>query len=213
MRHQFGADQQRHRHQKANVNLDVHHEGQGQTAAEQMPLKCREQQQRQPREQREDDRASSNQPQLIVRQVDPEEQPEQWSTQDRREVLRCRKHSVTGSRHEGPSSQVTSSNISLAAGSNDGNQPRRFCDRTPPILAIFEPRCRRSAGPPRGWRGRAAPPDRLCQPGLLAPAYWRPIATRIAASAETRWSELSAASAMASCTPLTRPLKPLPCEP
>ena len=45
------------------------------------------------------------------------------------------------------------------------------------------------------------------------PPYWRAIAMRMASSGETRWSELSAASAMASWTPLTRPLKALPRDP
>jgi hypothetical protein len=60
-------------------------------------------------------------------------------------------------------------------------------------------------------------PDRCCRVKAersvrARPAYWRAIAMRIASSGETRWSEFSAASAMASWTPLTRPLKALPRE-
>ena len=43
--------------------------------------------------------------------------------------------------------------------------------------------------------------------------YCRAMAMRTASSTETRWSRLCAASAMASCTPLTVPLNPLPRDP
>ena len=48
----------------------------------------------------------------------------------------------------------------------------------------------------------AAAPGSFC--------YCRAIATRSASSAETRWSALSAASAIAICTPFTRPLNSFP---
>jgi acyl-CoA synthetase (AMP-forming)/AMP-acid ligase II len=54
-----------------------------------------------------------------------------------------------------------------------------------------------------------AVPDAQCDGAF---PYWRAIAMRIASSGETRWSELSAASAMASWTPLTLPLNALPRE-
>jgi hypothetical protein len=92
--------------------------------------------------------------------------------------------------------------------------PSRTCYRGGSVLlrpAVDTKACRFYSFPatlrgPQEASGRNA---RVCG----RPAYWRAIAMRIASSGETRCSEFSAASAMASWTPLTRPLKALPREP
>jgi hypothetical protein len=92
--------------------------------------------------------------------------------------------------------------------------PSRTCYRGGSVLlrpAVNTKACRFYSFPAtlRGRQEASGRNARVCG----RPAYWRAIAMRIASSGETRWSEFSAASAMASWTPLTRPLKALPREP
>lgn len=68
---QFGGDQQRHRQQEADVNLHVEQKRNALLAAANLPLPGREQQKRQPGEERDDDDPFANHQQRIVSEARP----------------------------------------------------------------------------------------------------------------------------------------------
>lgn len=51
--HKLGNDQQRQRHQKANMHVNVHQEGHGHAPAQRVSFQSREHQERQPGQQRD----------------------------------------------------------------------------------------------------------------------------------------------------------------
>ena len=93
--HQFGTDQQGDRHQEFDVNFHVHQERDGHTAAYQLSFQCREQQEWQPGQQRDDDDAFARQFQRVVGQMRPKEELEKWPPMDEREIRRAPEKVVT----------------------------------------------------------------------------------------------------------------------
>ena len=79
-------DQQRHRHQKADVNLDVGEEWHRNGAAPELSRDGRQQQQREPGEQRDDDDATRGQFEGVARQVRASEELVQRAAEHQREV-------------------------------------------------------------------------------------------------------------------------------
>jgi hypothetical protein len=57
--HQLGNDQQRQRHQKADMHVYVQQEGYGHAPAQRLSFQCREHQERQPGEQWNGNKASA----------------------------------------------------------------------------------------------------------------------------------------------------------
>ena len=85
--HKLRNDEQRHRHQKADMNLHVQQEGYGRAPAQRLSFQSREHQERQPGEQRDDDDALAHQLQRIAGQMRPAQKLEERPAQDEREVL------------------------------------------------------------------------------------------------------------------------------
>ena len=84
--HQFGDDQQRQRHQEADVGFDVEQERHARAAAPQVSFQPREQQQRQPSQQRNDDDALAHHHQRVIGQVRLPEKLEERPAEDEREI-------------------------------------------------------------------------------------------------------------------------------
>ena len=89
---EFGDDQQRKRHQVADVNFHVEQERHRDASVHQPSLQGREQQQRQPRKHRDDDDALSKHRRRLVGQVRTPQKLEQRPAQHQREIRRipCR---------------------------------------------------------------------------------------------------------------------------
>ena len=75
---------------------DVHQEGNGDASADQLSFQGREQQQRQPGQQRDDDDALARQFQRVVSQMRPKQELEERPPMDEREVRRVPEKAVTG---------------------------------------------------------------------------------------------------------------------
>ena len=82
MHDEFRGDQQRHHEQELDLDLDVQQEWHGRTAAEQLSADGREQQQRQPGNERNDDDAPPLQRKRVVGQMRAPQQLEQRPAQD-----------------------------------------------------------------------------------------------------------------------------------
>ena len=85
--HQLGNDQQRQRHQEADMYFHVQQERHGRAPAQQLPFQSREQQQRQPGEQRDDEDALAQQLSASSGQVRPAQKLEKRPAQDERKIL------------------------------------------------------------------------------------------------------------------------------
>ena len=93
---EFGTDQQGQRHQEADVNVHVLQERDGRTAAQQLPVQGRTQEERQPAEQRDDDNALAQELEMIVGQMGPAQKLEERAAQDEGKIRRFAQQGVTG---------------------------------------------------------------------------------------------------------------------
>jgi hypothetical protein len=88
MHDQLRDDQHRQRQQEPGVRFDVLQEGNTDRAAPEVPAQGREDQQREPREERDGDDPAAQELQRIAAQMGALEHLEQRSAQDHREVVR-----------------------------------------------------------------------------------------------------------------------------
>ena len=93
---QLGANQQRHRHQKADVNIDIRKKRHGQPAAQQVAVDSRQQEQRQPGEQDEHHDARHHRARRVARQVPDAQKLKKRAAEDEREVPRIAQNAVEG---------------------------------------------------------------------------------------------------------------------
>ena len=93
---QLRSDQQRQRDEKADMRVHVEQKGHCCGAAQRLPFHHRQQQERHPGKQREEDETSAHELERIAGQMRPTQQLEERPAQDKREVLQGLERSMCG---------------------------------------------------------------------------------------------------------------------
>jgi hypothetical protein len=96
--HQLRDDEERHRHQEAGMDVHVSQEGYRHAPAWRLAFQGREQQERQPREERDPDRAPAHQLQRVAGQVRSTQKLIEGPARDQREVPPIAKQIFAGER-------------------------------------------------------------------------------------------------------------------
>ena len=125
--HELGNDQQRQRHQEADVHFHVQQKGHDRTATQHLSLQSREQQKRQPGQQRDHDDALAHQQQRVVGEVCPAQKLEERPAQDQRKIrgIPERVHAVGGLRGAGLHLRCIRVAAKLVRQSRKDDPPRR----------------------------------------------------------------------------------------